>query len=618
MKDQNEIELILADVLAKSKDLYIINQKTKQPEWKGVPDYYEGYQAAVKQVNRIANHSEVDKYPAELFKHRAPNQNAEESEYIENNYKNTTHPVFMDYLSVTSRGLNDHNWSIEFSDTSAEEQDYKHYITTQIDVFKSVERYVKDLVPTLRANDANGVMTFDLKQPKTVVKDDGEEVVDDRERLEPQPKFYSSAQVVEWTWNEHAMFESTERSVVQYYNQPMKIGRVFYFYDDTNIWKIEQTGNFIDNTFNLNIIFAHDLKYFPCQKMKGVPKILKSDEIYYTSRFYFSVDPLDWSLLYSNYLNAAIANVCFPFRWQIGDNCDFTDADNSTCHNGRIATKDGEMKLCPSCKGSGMKVRTSVMSTYLLKPKEGQDEGDTSFPTPVGFVSPETDTLDFTDQKAASLIAQAREMLHIHTSDSKVKGNENETALGKIIDMKAMFAFVQPDSDQTFDVFQFLLDVIGDVRYGKNIETAKLTYPKTFDFRTEADVLEDIRTAREANAPTHIVNTLIHQYIRTRFFAERDTARVSELITTSDRLLTLTSEEIVQRKAQNIVEAWEIVLHDSAFTLINELIFEEEDFLSLDIDKQVEKLVTKAKQKAPEDVIEKRARKTAERLVNGN
>jgi hypothetical protein len=513
----------------------------------------------------------------------------------------------MDLLGVTGRGLSDNNWQITYPEDSAEGEDYKEYVEYGIDVFGSVENYVKRIVHPLKEKDANGVMTFTINPPKTK-EVDGELVVVDNERFEPQPKYYSCDRVVAWKWNEYALFESHERSTVNYGNRPLKVGRVFYFYDDANIWKVEQSGDFRDNTFTYTVIFNHQLDMFPCHKMKGVPSMLESGEVYYTSRFYYAVDLLDWSLLYSNYLNASMANVCFPFRWMVGDECDFTDSHGTSCHEGKIA-HDGIFSNCPRCDGSGMKVRTSPMKTYLLKSEKGQDKGDTSFPTPMGFVSPQTDTLEFTRKMADQYVQDSKSMLHIHTSNADVKGKEDMTATVAAIDVKAMYAFVQPDSDETFDVFQFLLDVIGKVREGSEFEGAELQYPTTFDYRTDADILDDIRIARESNAPSHIISALIYQYISNRFYSDKATAKVSEIVMNADRLLTLTNAEVTERKAQGLVNGWEVVLHDSAFQLINELIGRSPDFLDTELDAQVAALTALAKEKAPKiDAISARDR----------
>ena len=82
----------------------------------------------------------------------------------------------------------------------------------------------------------------------------------------------------------------------------------------------------------------------------------------------------------------------------------------------------------------------------------------------------------------------------------------------------------------------------------------------------------------------------------------------------ADRLLTLNNDEIIQRKAQGAVNNWEIVLHDSAFNFVNDLIDEDAGFLDLELQAQVERLEAKAKEKTPSGINTNQAR--AERLLN--
>ena len=92
---------------------------------------------------------------------------------------------------------------------------------------------------------------------------------------------------------------------------------------------------------------------------------------------------------------------------------------------------------------------------------------------------------------------------------------------------------------------------------------------------------------------------------------------VSNLISQSDRLLTLTNDDITKRKAQNAVETWEIVLHDSAFQLVNELIIEDPTFLDLELQAQVERLEAKAKEKTPTATNILSAQERAARIIGG-
>lgn len=583
------VEQALDNVLEASKDLY----KVKDGHWyfEKTPEYYEGYRSAVKQRERIKVHAEVDAYPEDLFKKRAPNQSEEENEYLKDNYKNTTHPVFVDYLSIITSGLNDYNWEIEYPENA---ESYKEFIDNEIVGFGSLEGYVKQIVPTIKSKDANGVFTF-FVEPK-YVEVDGEYRIDDTQKLKPQPVYYMCDRVVGWGEGEYAMFESYERSMVEYYGKMQRVGRVFFYYDTEWIYKVVQKGKLTDNAFDIVPIFNHALGKLPCIKTKGVPSITPSGHVYYTSPFYYSVDLLDWSLTYSNYLNVSIANSAFPFRIMVGDPCDFV-SERGKCYEGKWIDAEGHHGgSCPSCKGSGMKVRVSPMGTYLLRPRMGQDDGDTSFAKPVEYVSPSREILDFVKEMAKQYFDDARSILHIHSSNSEVKGSEDMTATGMAIDQKAKFAFVQPISDQIFDIYQFYLDLFAQLR---DEEPAKLTYPKSFDFLTAEDILADIEAARAANAPDIVVHSLIYQFIANRFHSDGQMAKVFEVLIAADRLLTLTREEIIQRKAQGMLENWEVVLHDSGIKFINDLITANPNFLELELEEQVTQLEAIAKETTP-------------------
>ena len=593
MMTERDIRNLLAEVIDASAKYYEIVDG--RGVFKDIPDYYEGYRAAVKQRDRIAVHAEVDLYPESLFAKRAPNENNEEAEYIRANYRNYTHPVFVDYLSVIGKGLNDGNWSLKI--TSGPDG-FAEYVEGSIEYHKSVEAYVKDIILNLKAKDPNGVIAVEIP-PLPTVEVNGELVTDDREPWRPQPKYYSCDRVVAWEAGKLAMFEAHERSVVIYMNKPKRVGRVFYVYDTEAIWKVTQVGNYVDKTFDVVMTFRHDLGYVPAQKLKGVPSILPDGGIYYTSKFYYAVDILDNVLLNRNYMQCSVSNCMFPFRVMVGDPCDFMDPNGSACVNGYILGEHGERHTCHQCHGTGLKIRVSPMGTYLLRAKEGQQEGDSAYSKPVEYISPNSEPLKFVKELIESDTQQARSMLHIHTSNSEVKGSENMTATGMAIDLKAQYAFIMPESDQVFDLFNFLLKTVADIRYPNDEVEFDLTYPRTFDFRTDADLLADIESARKSGAPDAVIHSLIYQFLSNRFYNDSESMDVFEIIVAADRLLTLNSEAIIQRKAQNLVQPWEVILHDSAVALINELIATDPNYLELEIDEKVARLVELSKTKAP-------------------
>ncbi len=127
--------------------------KQRDSDLEELPEYYPGYNFKVEEHQSILVHTERAIFPEKLFTDPAPNQTDEEFEYYKNNYKNTTRPVFMDYVSVTSRPFHDSNWSINYNDDEA----FKEY-AEDMPVHGSLKNFMKFVLPAIKGKDAEGVV----------------------------------------------------------------------------------------------------------------------------------------------------------------------------------------------------------------------------------------------------------------------------------------------------------------------------------------------------------------------------------------------------------------------------------------------------------------------------
>lgn len=590
MLDESEVKALIDRVLAKSKDTYQVYYEKGHVAYKyvGLPDYYPKYRDMVKQARRIAPHADVDVFPEMLFAHRAPNQSEEEAKYLRNTYRCTTHPIFIDYVNSTSQGLNEGNWSWEFPEGS---EDTFEYLDEGVPVHGSVETFVKSMLPALKAKDANGVIAIKPRSFKTVVNEDGEAVVDDRELNEPMPFYYSSSQVVGWKDAEYGIIESYVKSPVKYGGKTQEVGRVFEVYDKENIWRVKQVGDFVDHTFEYEVYFNHNKGEVPLSRLMGLPSMIDNGEVYWTSPFYHAVDLMDRALFKDNNVEVSTTRVVFPTAIILADNCDFQDSEGS-CQQGHWMVEGDKKGVCPSCHGSGQKMNLSPFKNYYRTPKSTLDGGGDV--APIEFVSPDTAGLEFVKATADADKEAARYMLHLRNSPTNVQGGEKETATVAGIDQKQHYKFVKPISDQTFDLFEWITETMIWQRFG-NEELPSFSRPKSFDFRTTGDYLQDIKDAREAGLPDSVVNMLIFKFFRSMHYGNSETAKSIDLMAKADRLLSVNSEDLAVKMAQGLVEPWEVVLHDSATHIVTSLILEDPSILEMELDEQIKKVEEKAK-----------------------
>jgi hypothetical protein len=66
----------------------------------------------------------------------------------------------------------------------------------------------------------------------------------------------------------------------------------------------------------------------------------------------------------------------------------------------------------------------------------------------------------------------------------------------------------------------------------------------------------------------------------------------------TDRLLVLSGDEVMLRQAKGLAERWEVILHDSFMSFVDQMIALEPDFLTQPFEVQKTKIIDMAKLKA--------------------
>jgi hypothetical protein len=570
---------------------------------KGYPEYWSGYNYAAKMYDSILPHSRSDVYPEHLLSVRAPNQTDAQATYIKENYKATTLSVFEDFRATISRAFADQNWSIKYNgeiDPRFGEETFQQYVNNEIEKFGSLEMFIKNMLPTLKLVDANGIIAI---FPEDIYTD--EEGTITNELIRPMPEYYNCKNIVGQEFGSYYLVITDDYSVVKAGSKNERSGIILELYDKEAIYRIEQTGKKSDMTFGEPyVVFQHNLGYVPCIKLMGAPQLI-NDEIAFQSPFITAVPLLDQVILDESYLQMSKATSAFPFMVALGEICEFTDKEGNRCNDGQIFDPiNGGYRTCGSCSGSGVKSRFSPTGMLLIKPKTSISEGDTGLSGEyLKFVSPPMETLNFLRTEIEQQMAKSRRILHLPSSDESGTIGEASTATGSLNKLRSLYAFIKPISDQLFTIYEFCLVTIGRMRYGDLFGGVNLVYPTSFDISTPSDYLAVISEGVKAGVPPSITFSNVYNYIRAIHYTDDETSAIYDLIINADELLLMSNADVLARLASGTVEKWQDVLHNSAPQLIMELIRDfipsegQPSFLSLPMSDKIRLLQEKAAEK---------------------
>jgi len=601
----------------------VSNQKEQYLDLNNVVEFWSGYHFAVKQVRDILPHTQRDLFPAHLFENMGPNAKDRDKLFAKLNYKAITMPVFIDFLNTIMRAFQDGNWSIKYED-----EEYQKYLQEELPLYDSLEVFMKEIFVATKLRDANGIVAIKPYEVSYMLDEEGKVRTDEQgnpliadELIQPYPVYYQSKDIISQLQSVYYAVISGEKSLVEVQGKQVSEGIVIEIYDDKHIWRINQVGRKDKYEFGQpQIYWQHDLGYIPAIKLKGVP-VLMPDAIekvglMYASHFSYAVDNLDRVITDDATLEIVKKKCAFPYMVAVGQACDFK-LNNDACSGGKIYDSDANKEIvCPSCNGSGLKNRLSPSGELLINPGNGSlDTGDTQLKGDyIKFVAPDTQIFEFLEQQKKDNENRARRIIHIKDVDGKFVYNSDKTATGSDNDMKAMYAFIQPISDQIFDAYKFFVDTIEDMRYGKTDEhSVIIVAPQSFDLSSSSDYLEQITALSNAGAPPTTIREFMHKFLRSMFYADVESAQILEVIMAADNLMPFNNETIAAKVERGVAEKWQEILHDQAFNLVQEVISEVPNYLSLPMGEQIDLLKAKAQSKVPVQ----QGDDLATRLLNG-
>lgn len=581
-----------------SKETYI-DQLRKKPKDKKNPEFYYGYKKTVEELMDNTVHSRA-RFPDELFENIAPNQSEDELEYIKQTYECVTRDVFLAMSNTVKRSLP--NGQIEWvkSNESNNEivDDVRRYLKEGIPKYRSLDEFSQILVD-VKLEDANAVVSVQYDFEKYLserLDENGETVIVlSDEQIKPKICIYHSDRVVHYS-DDLCICLDYKKSLVTIGNQDVKKGHVFIGFTAESYYIAEQYGKYDEWNFEIKVV-PHSIGYMPAERTKGIP-VLYENNLIFSSPFNVSVPDLNLAVLDSANLLIIKRKVGYPTRVFLAQPCQH-QMNGAICNDGRIKWSDGEHQHdveCPACKGAGLVSVFGPQSELMINTeKDAMDSTQIKANEAMAYVSPSVEIPKYLREEIDQFVLKAERNLHLKAEPRKAG---NITATEKNQDAKNTEAFIKPISDQIWSLKAFVINTIGNLRYGrKAFEEVKpnVIAPSDFDLIKPEDYVAEIAEARKNGVPEIVIAQLMYNMFRSQSYSDSQSMKAFELIEQADRLLTLSNDQITTKLARNLAQPWEVTLHDSALFLIMQLLREDETFFEQEIEDQITQLQERAK-----------------------
>jgi hypothetical protein len=568
-----------------------------------LPALWNGYARAWEQRESLLPHIEHGVFPDRLFAKRAPNQTQEEFQYVKENYRQVTLPVYLDLENTVGRALNPHNWAIRWED-APETETVREYVTSGIKEWGSIEAYLRNVMVRLKITDPMGLLAFFPSEVPAMENEEGELVVDPDGEIRPEIHYFTCMHVWGFEYDRWYLVRAHHSSRVEYGGKVVNEGVVCYLIDDQNVWKFEQVGKKIDWQFTITQEFTHGTGEAPCIHLGGVPVVLNGS-LFFESPYLAVKEPLDIALTDAQFLQVSKVKCVYPHTVMVGDPCDFVHKDTGAmCIGGKLEWSDADGILrsskCPECGGMGQKKRLSPQGVLLVNTAaklDGQGDG-LNASNALAFVSPSTETVAFIRSEVEHNIRHARSVLHLD-ADGPMAGGDAKTATEAGLNNRAKDALVKPIADGILGIGEFAIRMMGRMIAGPSWSGFSLRRPTSYDLRTEADRIHEIGQAEEKGLPPAVIDQMEMDLIAAKYTNDPEMREAMDVIMRADRLARMSPETITSEAAAGRVQAWEILLHYGGLDIYEQLTAQDAAFAaSQDLWERVGMIHAKARELA--------------------
>lgn len=506
-------------------------------------------------------------FPEELIGKRRPSESTLVFAYRKEIYKAITLTPFSKVQTSLAKIRKSQDWSIqhtkEVSPKIKEGESLRDYTEVNFPYYNSVTNWFFTLGLKKYLVDPNAVMfVLPLEFPT------------DNSYLRPYPTIYDSKNVIDYKYNQYAIFLSTEKYTFVEEERTYE-GEVYLVITDQEYWRAEQINNKRD--FRLILVNRHELGFLPCRKLRAVFHEQDGTEIIYRSRLYSCLPSWDEAVREYSDMQASVTKHMFPTM---------VIHTNQVCKDcaglGKRIQKESKGQVtCDTCKGSG----GIPSSPYEDIQVRSQMANELPLPNPIAYyIDKDTGIIEIQDKRIDNHILKGYSAINFD-----FLAGLNQSGVAKELDRSELNAFIYDIAEDIISIFDDVYYYVNEWRYKTLIPEKKqrdeqlpqISVPEKYDIISENYLAEQVASAKTNRINPFIINALEIEYANKKFNTD---AGVRELVKQSlelDPLPGLTEDEKLVKQMNGAILKTDYVISSYIVPFIRRAVEENKDFFGL-------------------------------------
>ena len=515
-----------------------------------------------------------------LIDDRRPSETSHIQAYRREIYANVTQEPMFKVINSLKKIVKSEDWKIDYSQSLKppkvkEDESFENYAENNFPDFNSIEAWAYSIGLKELIRDPNGIFII---KPQAEVKGN--------EFRKPTITFVPSEDIWDWT-DEFIIYQSKKVKEWKSKSGDRFFDNMIIEITKNKIIEWTRTG---DDTWKSDVS-SHDMDKFPIVKSGGMIKKMLDNFPIYDSFLSPMLPRLDEAAREYSDLQAEVVQHIFSTMWYI------ETQDCKQCNGTGKVRKDNQTIVCGKCKGEGA-IPKSPYKDFVIK-KEGFGEEKIPVP-PAGYIQKPIEIVKIQDERVDKHIFRALSSINM---EFLAQTPLNQSGKAKEVDRDELNNFVYGVAYHFVEcVIKPIYKLIAEYRYKALINDWEkmlpaIPVPERFDLISQDTLIQQISAAKEGKVDPVIISELQIDFINKKF---RDNPQVREklkLIAAIDPFPGLTNEEVGDMVLSGVAKREDAILSVYIETFVNQLMEEDEKFLSLPRNEARNKLLELAKKK---------------------